>query len=251
MKYLAYCILRDHNLLREAIPKGLEGNPVSLVSEGRLAAAFSAVTEAWAGAHVGLVLAYARVVEAFHALGTVLPLRYGCLLATEADLVKLLGTRGAEFHAALDELEGCVEMGIRLLLPPADQLLGQWGKRDRKILSGCGDPGQPQAACQGAAYLASRRACCSARASQREKAAVVTEQIRRTFAGLFVKSKVEQTGTGGGGLFSLQFLVRREHCNPFRQAFCRLQTSCPEKVMLTGPWPPYNFVVNEKVVPLR
>ncbi len=64
------------------------------------------------------VRAYERVVPSCHRQGTVIPMRYGCVVEQESQVSRACWTTTAShYEALLQELEGCVEMGLRVLLP--------------------------------------------------------------------------------------------------------------------------------------
>jgi hypothetical protein len=90
---------------------------------------------------------FAGVVEALHETRTVLPMRYGCLLPTEARVVALLRERAPQFVAALDGVEVCAEMSIRAIL-------------DEKRIAALRAlaPFDPPEVSGGTAYLAARKA---------------------------------------------------------------------------------------------
>ncbi len=240
MKWLVYGILRDPKAPTGRLPAGPEGSPVALLSEDGLAAVFSVVPDVCAAPSVPHVQAYAQVVEALHQMSTILPMRYGCLLETEAQIRELLRVRRADSLAALDELDGCVEMGLRVLPGEADL-----------PASPCRSVAATDAFALspfhlGTGYLAERRARYAAKDSRRQQAAGASERFRRIFAGLFVKCEAEPLFTAAGTLLSLHFLVRREDEERFRAAFRRFQEDSPQKVLLTGPWPPYHFAACSK-----
>jgi hypothetical protein len=83
--------------------------------------------------------------------------------------------------------------------------------------------------------------------AQQEEA--VAEQCRTAFAGLFAQCKTERSARAatafGGRLLSLYFLVERRNLVAFRQVFRRLEQRDSRKMLLSGPWPPYNFVPQE------
>ena len=264
MKCLPYCILRQAARVAHLSPAGIDGKPVSIVVGDRLAAACSLVADAYATATLPRATAYARVVEALHSNCTVLPMRYGCILESEARLVALLRERHAEFHASLDRLEGCVEMGVRLLLC-------QSGRRTPLASR----HGAPPLSAKG--YLLDRAAQYAEEDAQKERQrrwdAGKIERTKRALDGAFVECRVRRSaagsppslpagtqaapqlhpsqqpdredavtpGTAQAGLLSLDFLVRRDKLACFRQAFSRLQQGGAEKMLLTGPWPPYSF----------
>jgi hypothetical protein len=46
-------------------------------------------------------------------------------------------------------------------------------------------------------------------------------------------------------LVSMYFLIRREDVGPFRRKFERLQEPGAHRLLLSGPWAPYNFVATQ------
>jgi len=226
MKLLVYCILGERPPGSE-LPMGVEGCAVSLVADGGLAAAVSSAPETCATPSVPRVVEYARVVEALHEAATVLPMRYGCLAESEAEIVELLRTRRAQFLARLDELDGCAEMGLRILLAGPGPPLPQDLRNAAKAVSG-------------RAYLQRLRACYDGRERDRAQADALIEMAKQAFAGLFRKCDAEHSVEGR--LLSLHFLTHRDKTEAFRASFRGLQEARTEKMLLTGPWPPYNFV---------
>jgi hypothetical protein len=94
----------------------------------------------------------------------------------------------------------------------------------------------------GTGYLLARQRRYAVQDDCKDVFARLTLRIQNALTGLFVKSVAEQHATRQGGLWSLYFLVRRNDSDRFRTAFAGLQGSLGEKLLLTGPWPPYNFV---------
>ena len=93
------------------------------------------------------------------------------------------------------------------------------------------------------AYLAARQSHYAARDAACKEAAQLAERIERAFQGLFARRKTESFFLRDRHILSLHFLVRRGETGRFRDAFRRLEQGAPEKLLLTGPWPPYNFVL--------
>ena len=94
----------------------------------------------------------------------------------------------------------------------------------------------------GTGYLLARQHRYAVKDDCKDVFARLTLRIQNALTGLFVKSVAEQHATRQGGLWSLYFLVRRNDSDRFRSAFAGLQESLGERLLLTGPWPPYNFV---------
>ncbi len=230
MKYLVYGILPETAVSADLRVPGLEGEWVRFIHADGLAAACSPRPQAETTPEVPRLLAYAGVIEALSRQGAILPMRYGCWLSNEAEVIELLCRKGSTFTAALREVDGCVEMGVRVMSAQTE-------------LSVVLERGKPAPALtNGSAYLARRQAHFAAQDQGRLEAEGLTEIIRSAFGGLFVKFQAEG-GTGHySPLLSLHFLIRADQVEPFRETFRRLQETWPQQLLLSGPWPPYNFV---------
>ena len=291
MNYLVYCIFRDRESVPDELPPGVDGAKVSRVAADGLAASFSRVRPQDAVPSVPRLQAYARVIEALHERCTVLPMRFGCELSTRAQLVELLCARRAEFQASLDEVEGCVEFSIRILLkkteapaptdvgpaPACGQTSPMCRRRAKATLAtarqshvGGGTPfGERRTgASPGQAYLAKRKAWYVDQDHQWNEAAAAARRMEKAFDGLFLRCVTEPPPLRSLGasqdthrqgfpasealakeaphpgreqLLTLHFLVQRKDQEPFRREFRRLEKGSSERLLLTGPWPPYNF----------
>jgi len=241
MRHLVYCVLHEGGPDAGPLPAGVEGCPVCLVAAGGLAAASSAVPAACVAPTIARVAAYSRVIEALHKVCTVLPFRYGHWLDGEAPIVELLRAHEAQFRASLALVEGCVEMGLRILV------VGGYGVRPVPCCNsppvnhgGSSNMGTPAS---GKAYLADRKVHYAWTQSADETATAAADRARRAFDGLYVKSCEDRRAVSEGRtLVSLSLLVRREHVERFRDAFRGIPERDRQRVLLSGPWPPYNFV---------
>ncbi len=231
MKHLVYCILRsDLSMPGWNLPHGINAERVLIAAEDGLAAVYSVVPEPYAAPNVSRATAYAGVIKAFHEMQTVLPMRYGCFFENPAQIVELLQRRSRQFKASLEELDGCVEVGVRALL-------GGEGEDTLKNLPHEAGPLSAKA------YMACRAAYYAEKDCSLRHAAKAAENMRRAFDGLFVKHEVQRSfATGARKLLSAFFLVRKEQLQSFHNAFHQFQKRSSVKMLLTGPWPPYNFV---------
>jgi hypothetical protein len=169
-------------------------------------------------------------------------MRYGTLFPGEPQVARYLADRGREQAALLREVEGCEEMGIRLLLPAPPTPSGRRSPQQ--------DVGrEAPAASSGKAFLAARRARYAEAQRVTEELQFWAERCRSALAGLFVKSTEElrtvcdpQTKTPKA-LLSLYFLVPRASVPHFRRRFRKLPPAGEGQLLLSGPWPPYNFVL--------
>lgn len=242
MKQLVYGVVRaagDWGLL----PAGPQGGHAELLHDGELAAACSVVPEACASPSVNDLMAYAQVIDHLHGQGPVLPMRFGCLLEHDSQVIDLLRVRHGHFLAALREVEGCDEFGLRVLV----------GSRAPEVHPVCtpamAAPGGTPSGGPGTRYLADRRTRYAEKDTQCQQAAAALERFREAFDGVFVHCEQEPT-VEAAPILSLHFLVRRENHDRFYTTFRRLQQGSTDKLLLTGPWPPYHFAAASRANPL-
>ena len=220
MSYLLYGIV-------ERDPAGCAPGPcppgICRITAHGLAAAVSAVEQIAASPSVASLLAYARVVEAIHARQAVIPLRYGSVMEDESAVVRLLEDHQHEYGALLARLLGMTEMGIRVLWP---------------VRAGV-TPASPQS--PGARYLASlRNRYSSANVLDGEE-----EQLADRMAGWLSSCSAGQrrevTCSSQRRLLSLYFLTSKTGVERFRSKARKICPPSGAKVLVSGPWPPYNF----------
>ena len=153
------------------------------------------------------LLAYERKLEALMGEHTLLPMRFGSVLAGEHELEALLTTRRDEFRVALARVRGRVEFGVRARLPA--------------------DASEPES---GRAYL-------TAKLATRRRAA----DLHADLAPLAADSTYRVTSEPQAE-FAGSYLVDRDRVDGFRHAF---EAMCAERPQLaltcTGPWPPFSF----------
>jgi hypothetical protein len=201
---------------------------VSSVGAQGLSAAVSALPAAVSAPPVPELLAYGRVVEALSRRQTVVPLRYGCFLDGKPALRHVLAERQDQYRALLKDLEGRVEMGIRILLPAARVATGQ----EPQPRNGCG-------------YLAWRRDLYGLRETATRQHQDLLERYVQAFAGLHGRHRTETAARAGVVVLSLYSLIPASQVRRFRAAFQALTAPEGPKALISGPWPPYNFVTPE------
>jgi len=237
MRYLTYCICRAIANPRLPFPAGVDGQPVSLIMASDLCMVVSAVSNRINDARpdVERILAFERVVETFHRERPVLPVRYGLVLDDELQAIGMLNQNKNVCISALRELEGCVELGIRIIVENQES-----------------EPAPAETALDlpprslGVRYLAARKYHYIARDRSSRQGTYLTEETREAFRGLFVKCRMETSPVVNSifraPVMSLDFLVERKNVNAFRQTFRTLNKGSHVKILLSGPWPPYSFV---------
>jgi hypothetical protein len=220
------------------LPPGVDDQQVSLVSNNDLTAAISRLTPTGLFPDAHRILTYKRVVDFFHQAQTVIPIRYGCKLNGRQQIVRLLEEQSAQYGRLLSAVKGRVEMGIRILI------------------SECARPKVPEKFCHaesitsGRSFLADRKAFYEQQGGGSEEIKCITRCCRDSFAGLYVNCKTQTAFVFNPGqkhsnsqLVSLYFLVPRGAVEHFRQVFRQISQSETAKFLLSGPWPPYNFVM--------
>jgi hypothetical protein len=248
MSCLFYCIGQNHGPELAAPLPGVGGRPVFQVADRHLRAAVSRINQADLIPDLPRVRAYERVVTSCHRIGTVVPMRYGCVVERVSQVIEMLSANRAHYEALLRELEGCVEMGLRVLLPS-----GPWAALTPGGPAGCREvagphPPDPAATADrlGLTYLTARKAHYDHQDRWTKEYRQAAERCRARFAGLFVKCATEAPSPRLPVL-SLYFLVPAPAVTAFRQVFRQFSETESARLLLSGPWPPYNFVTSGPV----
>jgi hypothetical protein len=215
MKYLLYGIVgRDS----AGCPPG-----TCLLAAHGLAAAVSPVEESGPPPTVSSLLAYERVVEAIYARQAVIPLRYGCVMEDESAVLRLLENHRQEYGAQLARFVGMTEMGIRVLWPA------------------CAAPPPDPASSPGARYLASLRNRYHSANPLGGEEAELADQIAGVLSSCSTEHRREVSSSSQRRLLSLYFLTSKTGVERFRSKARKICPPSGAKILLSGPWPPYNF----------
>ena len=218
MKYLIHCIFLKPDTNADGLPPEL-----LVVEREGLAAALTPWPDQEPPVDVTRLLAYQRAIESIHATRAVIPLRFGCIVEGESEVLDLLREHHTEFERLLTQWEGCTEMGLRLF--------------------SCSLPrtnfdGDAPGSSEGAQYLAALRSRCPGlTSSERQCAAHIAERLK----GLYRSGREEAAPAANGRLVSLYFLVPRDSVEDFRKKARAIDLPSDMKLMVSGPWPPYNF----------
>lgn len=228
---LAYCILRGAGLRTpDSLPSGVDGKPVAIVARNGLGVVTSRVAVARVNGGVAPIMTFQNVVESFHRGQTVIPIRYPSCFSEEPRLLRFLDERANQFEALLSGLDGCSEMGIRALISASTE---------------CRRPGFTTATGPGRAYLAERRAEWLQEEVLLIEQQAVIKKICGALDGLFLQSRTEHRLRHEAHFVSVYFLVPNQCLQSFARVFEETISTWDAKVLLTGPWAPYNFVEPE------
>jgi len=229
-----------------AATPGVDVGRVALVTSGGLAAIVSAVSlddfdeealrrnlelPAWLE---DKARAHDRVLGG--ALGTapLVPLRFGTVYRDEEGVRRMLEERGDELVSSLGRLQGRIELGVKAFLEQAE------ASRD--------ESGSPST---GLEYLLrkqqARRSAADTGAMVRERTQLVHERLASMSddARANPPQPPELSGRRERMLLNGAYLVPVEGQAGFAKAFEALRQEVGGhgiELLLTGPWPPYNFV---------
>ena len=244
MAYLLYGITKDP-VVNGGPMTGVKGQEISFVTGHGLCAAVSEMSAEDGAPPVSELLIYSKVVEDLHRLQAVVPMRYGCFLNGIKAIRNALKERQRQYEALLAQLEGHVEMGIRILLPEKE-----WRPRQeetmkgRDALSTAGTTAQPkdEQSVDGRAYLALRKVHYQMQDETLQGRQALINRYIQAFSGLYGTHRTETATKNGSVILSLYFLVPGNKVNLFRETFRRVAEDGEAKALISGPWPPYNFV---------
>lgn len=232
MTSIVYGIVDAASVESEALPAGWNGTAIVVARHGKLAALLSPLPEGLGGAAgAEQVLEFAGVVEELHRRMTILPMRFGSLVHRREQAEEFLRLHERELSDALAAVEGCDEMGLRLLIrdlePSAAKVMAE-------------APAEVTAP-EGIAYLESRRRYYEQQRRMERACQDWADRIEAALTGLFLEVRQEHAPAPNGQLLSLSFLVERSRVDAFLEGCRALRAHTSAEAICTGPWPPYSF----------
>lgn len=245
--YLLYCIYQYGETGPEAGLTGVQEQAVETVCADDLCAAISELDGTIPGSRITELKRYGQVVAACHQCHTTIPMRFGSIFRDKREIACHLEEHGHTYQTLLRKLADREEMGIRLLLPsvrpprPSDGEISGKGIENRTAAQA--------SAFSGKAYLSRQRQRYGLTDGLIRQADAVLFSWRESFNGLFVECRWERPQwmvMQKAPLLSAYFLVPRRNLTAFKERFIRISRRRPEKALLSGPWPPYNFVRQER-----
>ncbi len=181
-------------------------------------------------------LAHEALVEHFTGAGALLPMKLFTLFSSDERALADVRSRRHEVRRALARVTGRREWGVR----------ARWDAERARVLSEAGGAARPAAS--GRAFLERKKRL---RDAGRAPSAETTAAVESAFAALAaaaVASRRQDPVPGGAVLLDAAFLVPRDGEDAFREvaeAAARTLDGAGCELVLTGPWPPYNFAGEE------
>lgn len=254
--WYVYAVVPAHTPTAD-IPSGIDGEPVTMMRGGRVAALVSTLDPAAYGkatieARVGEVewiapraQAHDMVVTWASQPGPVVPLHMWTLFADRDSLEAMLSRREGELHAMLERVRDTDEFGVRVFADSA-VVLAKIGQSNQ----GIADAERAVAtASAGQRYLLERKLEQDRKAAARAHALQFADAVQNELsahAASNARDVIPATGTAdAAAILSAAFLVRRDRLEAFRRTLTRLVREHEAdgfRFEFTGPWPPYHFV---------
>lgn len=206
-----------YGIVAEDMPLALEPDMQLVKSSGLAAVVIRNAAEI--SREPAAVLAYGERVLQIHRQSTLIPMRYGNVLANEGAVSLHLQNYAARYRLQLTELEGCEEMGIRLPLAQT------------------ADAAIEQVPASGLAYLLARKRAYTVPASAERQA----NRLNEALVGLYRQHRATLDRFNGRPTYLLSYLVPRASLPAFLGQLDNLGDHPAGIGSVSGPWPPYNF----------
>lgn len=235
-RLLLYGVTEAGDRADEAAPRldeelrGAFEMPCALLSAPPLAAIVSRLPAelALAQPKTADLVAYSRVLAHVHGQTTVVPLRFGSVLADAAAVHAYLADNTAAYLQLLARLRGTEELAVRLLVPAAEASPPQ-------------APPPTAAAGAGAAYLRARQ-LHHAHAEHRQAAGERrADWLRQNLLPYALSHQVELIQQGDSLAVAAAFLIRRGGAASLRARARELAAKEALKLTVSGPFPPFSF----------
>jgi len=181
-------------------------------------------------------VAHEDVVEHFarRAGSTVIPMKLFTLFSSVERAVDEMRPRQRELSEVVKRIAGCEEWGVRITHAPAN----------------VSDDSPVTPAASGTQFLAARKAARDDAQRSRGLAAATAEEVYTTLSAIARDARRRQDvppGAASPPILDAAFLVPSSQRTRFKHAVKKLSDSSlgGTQVVLTGPWPSYNFIQSE------
>ena len=224
-------VLSDPPPAASMTARGLDDAPLRARGHGGVAAVYSETPRGVVRPTPENVWRHEQVAEHLMAAGAVLPARFGTVLPGDDELDDLLRRNHARIVEGLGRVRGCVELGVRVLAPQADN-------------AGSADGAAPPAGdkTSGRAYLLGRMREEQARRASEARAKDVAGRLHDLLRTAAADATLRVLPTPRF-LMAGAYLVPRGRVEEFRRRVGEAGDAHPGlRLLCTGPWPPYHFV---------
>ena len=210
---------------------------------------FSVLTGIAEGIHQGVTMllqAHEDVVDTLMQGSTVVPFQFGTVLKDKAAALKMLQEGEERFKNLLDKFAGRAEWGLKVYVdqPEFMQHIVHTEPEFQKLVA------QREGLSKGVAYLLGRKMEEELKEQALARQAEVCEAIFLQFGNLAYERKLNQpqklTGKKKEMLLNAVYLVEKAQGTAFcqqREHLMEYYSSMGLDLEVSGPWPPYSFIV--------
>jgi len=229
-----YCVSRGGLSLPDTL-KGVGESPLEVITWGGLAGVCSVLPKDGYSPTLQDLFLHKEVVEYVHTLLAVIPMRFSTTLKRREAVVELLQRHSSQLEETLDRLKDMVEISLRVVLEgeAGSPLPVPVSGERAEALSG---PALERS--EGIEYLRQKRQVQEEGRQLGLRAEEVCKVLEQRLRPLIAESQLESSRY----MSSIYYLVRRDRLEEFERAFGEMRGRLPEKVLYSGPWPPYSFV---------
>ena len=221
--------------------KGIAGTELQTISHGEISAIVGEISKADLVASRSDVLQYAGVIEALAELGPVLPVRFGSLMESTDSVRNMLQRNSIEIQQNLLKVENKSEFGLKILCDP-EELKAQLKARSETT---SGTPVVTSIERKSSVYMDYVNKKLSEHRVEEMLLvhidSVITE-ISRLLTRLEAITKFTKMASPTT-LVDALFLIEKKKKEELIRVVEEVQKKYPSlRFVMTGPWPPYNFV---------
>lgn len=170
---------------------------------------------------------------------TVIPMSFGTIFRTDADVVELLRSTGTAFSEVLRTIRGKFELGLKVVWD-RERVVAELESEDEAIR---GLREEIAGTTKGSTYFARVQLGRLIEAALEERANELVSHLYSELQPLAVASQSNKL-IGDSMILNAAFLIERVREDEFDEAVRRLSERYQGLLSFkyTGPWPPYNFV---------
>lgn len=237
-----YAVL-DSNQKLDLGLKGLDGSSVHSLAYRDISAAVSDIEKERLEVSKEYALVYERIVENLMARYALLPMRFGTLVKDDKDVIAILEKYYDDFVTNLRRVRGKFEYGLKVLWDVEEASLKIKSINEIEDSKGFD---QLKGNSPYKKYLLEKLKEHKFEEALMKKAQEIIEDIHRPLKKLSSLSKFKKMATKRI-ILDAAYLVEKEKKEAFIQRFKELKERRQDlKFLLTGPWPPYNFIKRGK-----
>lgn len=239
MKLLLYCILWARSDRHLPADKGVQDREIKFIEHEQIAAVVSDFDPSVRSLDVQNLILYHDVIDSCFQMGAVIPFRFKTILANEAEIKRLLVQRGTDYESNLSRLKDKTEMGIRLIL---DKIQTEKAALNEPL------DNEMDSESPGMSYLAKRKNVYSYQNAVDTRCQELVDISKKALEGLYVDFKLDASQTASSHssgkeiMISSYFLIDKSSVQQFKAIFEEIKPGLGARVLVSGPWAPYNFV---------